>query len=1371
MHSRWIATMPVCAALGIPAGVCRGADGPGPTPTKRDSVTTVRSWAFPHQTESAWFLGNTRSAWAVSKATGQVLGGWNAKTKERCLDSVEARYHLEDAASLVTGRESRDTVLRATFDDAKQRIELTCANPDVPDLAIGKRYRLDGNKLWKRVAFTTTSRSLQFVTYNTEAAFTPAYRDGSYYMGGGDGGGPLVPAPRITEWQKIVQYQNTPKGMLLHQPGKGYSFAHVRTRLDDSFVWPWFTGAIASYVEPVNIMHYTPDGWDMSLGTSRLSPTQETSYEQYLSIFEGDWQTFLQAEYPSLPEVRRALREIPPVPDWVDDVKIYTGSDMHRLRQMVKMTDEGTIMVMISLSGSWSDYYVDRGMEGGLGGFIKGEELREWIRRIKALSPRIKVGLYMWVLSVCENARIYKDHPEWFRYGNKDGEPLSTFPGFAANYAHLLSIPECYNELLRQFDLVLSYLDTDYIYLDDPKAINMIDWKSGEYTRDDLSFRFFLDIKRIAAKHGPDKVVFFNNRGNPYGDINFIEARAQLRANYWRQFAGIAAVTQQFVTATRPRARIAPLYYTPPLAREYLNRVLALGWIPSLTYCDVVGSRAFFQAAYEMGNCRSVPVRYSPDWKRDPATEVESYAVQRHGDDGYVLSFINHADGEGTVPVSIDLDSLDLDREGQVFVWGYTVADALECQGVATERLAREVYAQSGWQIDRVTRRRLLYAGPYRKQIELELPMAPLLLNQLYVTPRAATVYSEDNLPANYLFGRMPKVALHEEADWRKGSLTVQVDSDRDVAEIVLALPLASHRLRRLSLDGRAVEPALVCEGDDVLPVVKVGKGRHTLALTFTRDADAEAVAVAGFTAVESLNGMRIALPGFRRALLTLERDGRVLFNRMVTGTSGNLQLPLMPAREDAGRYTVALKAVVDDTGHIRPVQGVQAEVDLSCAIPDLNLGPEKPPWTAGRRGIAAVGRTIGGVDVLRSAVLTTPTLVGDAQPALESMMAEVDPDQLTLEAGTTRKVGERSLGAAFAGLEIRSLRKVKVRLANTFHSAFHMRGTGFHVPPKPNSRNFAGIVVDYHTPKGYAKRASFAVGVLHPKCSSRYPDYGRAAIADQFRDLGSALIEAPQATFSLDLQQFAPEGWDGRVWLSVGSDWVAPNRRLTLQVLAVNDAVSGDFLHGTDPAAFREAYEKPRVLRAPRSPGGINIDGSPDEEMWRGAAQTDQFFLHGGRGVSDAKTTAMLLYDDRDLYVAFTCAEPGRRKPLIVGGPPWDDDEVEVWIDVNGDGKTFRQVIVNAANERMEYGEAGRTPIGATTAVHVVEGHGWMVEMTIPLKGLGVAPPKPGDSWRLSLCRYRPPGKGFNSEMIVWAPLKSGGFKDLANFGTLIFE
>jgi hypothetical protein len=163
--------------------------------------------------------------------------------------------------------------------------------------------------------------------------------------------------------------------------------------------------------------------------------------------------------------------------------------------------------------------------------------------------------------------------------------------------------------------------------------------------------------------------------------------------------------------------------------------------------------------------------------------------------------------------------------------------------------------------------------------------------------------------------------------------------------------------------------------------------------------------------------------------------------------------------------------------------------------------------------------------------------------------------------------------------------------------------------------------------------------------------------------------------------------------------------------------------------------------------------------------------WLLGGEGVPKARTAAMLLCDDMNLYVAFICTEPDRRKPLTIGGPPWDDDEVEVRIDAGGDRKTFRQVIINGANSKMEYWESGPGPIGATTAVHADEGASWMVEMAIPFAGLGVKPPKPGDTWRVSLCRGRPPGrKTPTHELIVWAPLRAG-FNDLENFGAVTFR
>lgn len=1329
---------------------------------------SITKWQFPYETRDAWYLGNSDTAWAISKTTGQVTGGWNVRTKELYLHHTEGRYHLEDIKEIVTGRESKDQILSADFVRQGQKVILVCTNPFDPNLTIKKEYRLDGSRLFKQTAFSYKKDIQKFITNNSEVALAPDYRDGGYYMGAGFVG-PLVPAPQLGGWTRVTAYRNTSKGLFLHQPERGYSFAHIRTRLDGNFVWPWFSGAISGYVEQMNTLHYTPDGWDMALCTSPLSPKVETSYEEFFAIIPGDWHHFLTKVYPALPEVQAELKEIPPVPAWVAEIKASCGfgrDGMARLRRLVETTDEGIIIVMLGSWGSWADYYVEEGLVGLDGGFITGPELRDLIRRIKAVSPRIKIGIYQWVLSASYESRIYKQHPEWFRTLTKEGELASTFPGAANNFASLLSNPECYQELLAHFDRVLSYLETDYIYLDDPKAVNMVDWHSNQHTRDDLSYKFLLDLKRLVARHGADKMLFFNCRGNPYGDINFIEARGQLRAGWWRDFVGIGSCIEGFL-ACRPQARIIPLYWIDSLAREYVNRTLALGWIPSMTYGDVVGRRPYTQAAYEMGNSSPLAGRYSPDWKHDAESQVESYFTRRVGDTGYILSLISHEQARKKIPVTIEFDSLELDKNERLVVWDHVVENAQEYKGRVTERLAKSVYAATGWHLDRVAQRKLLYAGEYLKKMTFDLSMDPLLLHQLYITTQPAAVYAEENLPNNYLFNSTRQVRLQGSTDHNAGTARIEINSLRDTAEILAYVP-QDRRLKKITVDGQDVTPVWVFEGETILPVVQVKKGAHVMLLEY--EPQKLATAKASFFGV-SIAGKDLALsvPGYRHALVTLEQNGCLLFNRMLSGQDGLFTAPMPPSRP-GGKYTVKLAAVADSRGRIQLVKGVEKSLELPDSVPDLKMTSKYNPRTPVIQEVKNVNKTVQGLTILRSAINTTSTPITGWQPKLTGLTVAVAPDTLTMEAGTTRKI-QSFLGAAFAGLEIKNLRKVKVKLTNTFHNAFHGRGEGIHNSMYHKStREFAGIVVDYHTPGGYAKRVGFGVGVLHSQCNTSHPQYGKASVFDDCYDLGDIVNQGPEKIFALDLERYAPKDWDGQVWFSVGSDWVASDRRLKLQIVAANDQVTGGFLSGSNPKDLLARYRKPKAITIPRAPIKPIIDGAPDDEMWQVATVLDDFFLLAGVGISKAKTQVKIFYDDKNLYFGFICDEPDRRRPLIKHGSIWHDDEIEIYIDANCDQKTFTQVLVNGIGKTVAFRDTLRADIGTTAVSHIEEGRRWMLEVVIPYAGMGVKPPKRGDTWRINVVRQRLPGKGFNHELITWAPVQKS-FRDLEYFGTMTFK
>jgi hypothetical protein len=1241
----------------------------------------LTNWTVPREEKQTIYLGTKQAVWAFDRQTGRLAGGWDPKSKQRVLNGLTGRWHVDDPKSLTTGEESADVVQKATH--TATTADFSCTNPALPGITIRKQYRLDGHRIFRRIAFTCAKGPRRFVTCNSEVAFATAFREDSYYVGAG-WIGPIVPAPELTEWRKVNEYRNTSKGMVLHRPNGTQSFAHVRTKLDDTFVWPWFSCAIAGYVEQMNALHYTPDGWDMSLGTSPLMAGRETSYEEMLSLFPGGWREFLAKDYPALPEVRKAVAEIPPVPKWVGDVTAHHGfKSMQRLTRLVEATEEGQIMVLVCNWGNWADYRVSKGLNGANGGFIDGEELRDLIQRIKAVSPRVKVGIYNLSLGTTYESRVYQAHPEWFRAKNKDGEPVYFFPGMCPNYATLLSNEECYQEVLQQFDEILGWLGTDFIYLDEPRAVNMVDWKTGGYNRDDLCYRLFLDMKRVVAKHGPDKMLFFNARGNPYGDINFIEARGQIRPGFWRVMAGMNASMEAFtdmagkLNPARRGARIVPLYWTPPLARDYINRVLALGWIPSMTYGDIIARRPYLQAAYEIGDLASTASTYSPDWTNDPETSVESYLMRR-GTDALVLSTILRAEERATVPLTLNLTKSDLPGAGNLYVWEHRIADAHEFKGRLTEAGAQKLYTESSRHPDLIATRRLVHVSPQAKGLSLRAELRPHQLRQFVISRVPAAVYSVDGLPSQFLFPTLKGVEIQAE-----GPGKLLVNSTREAAEILLSSPAL------VRLNGKPAEARWVRTLSGVFPLVAITKGTH--------------------------------------------------------------RLEFAPA--DIWLAKVQVDEVGPDTGE----------------LPSPGLSSKNAPRTAEHKREVAVNQTIQGVRVLTAAEFAGPTAETGYQPGLPGLMAKVSPENLTMEAGTTRKL-DGFLGPAFAGLEMEGLRKVELKIDNTFRDAFHLRGPGNHKPQYRKSKtSFAGVIVDYHTAKGYTHRVLFGLGVLDPECSNASPPFGKDGKPDAIRDLGDRLAKEKTSTIRLGLQATAPKDWDGNVWLFAGSNYTAADRRLTARITAVNDAVKGPFDQGADPRDFRREFEKPKSADVPRAPLAPIVDGEPDDEMWQAASSIGQFYLIGGKGLPRTKTRAQFMYDDKYLYVAVTCLEAARKKPLIKNGAIWGDDEIEVWIDANGDGKTYRQVIVNGAGSQLEFNEDGTTEIGARVAVHVREGHSWSVELAIPFAGLGTTP-KPGDKWRLNVARHRPAGNGFPTELIVWGPLNRG-FNELAKYPTVTFR
>lgn len=199
-------------------------------------------------------------------------------------------------------------------------------------------------------------------------------------------------------------------------------------------------------------------------------------------------------------------------------------------------------------------------------------------------------------------------------------------------------------------------------------------------------------------------------------------------------------------------------------------------------------------------------------------------------------------------------------------------------------------------------------------------------------------------------------------------------------------------------------------------------------------------------------------------------------------------------------------------------------------------------------------------------------------------------------------------------------------------------------------------------------------------------------------------------------------------------------------------------------------AYEHP-IPFAPqqylcyRSPEPIRIDGSLADAAWARAPWTADFTdIEGSRKPAPPlRTRARMLWDDDYFYIAAELAEPHlwanltQRDAVI-----FHDDDFEVFIDPDGDGRHYAELEMNALNTVWDlllfapYHLGDAPPYtnhwdirGLKTAVQLQgtlnrpedSDYGWSIEIAIPFSvlaelGLHKGRPMPGEQWRVNFSR-----------------------------------
>jgi hypothetical protein len=216
-----------------------------------------------------------------------------------------------------------------------------------------------------------------------------------------------------------------------------------------------------------------------------------------------------------------------------------------------------------------------------------------------------------------------------------------------------------------------------------------------------------------------------------------------------------------------------------------------------------------------------------------------------------------------------------------------------------------------------------------------------------------------------------------------------------------------------------------------------------------------------------------------------------------------------------------------------------------------------------------------------------------------------------------------------------------------------------------------------------------------------------------------------------------------------------------------------------------------------------------PDYSVAGTAASRDALLAASPDAWSDAapiewgpdryRTAFRALWDADGLYLLWDATDPDPWHTMTKRDEHiWDEEVVEIFIDLDGTGRDYYELEINPANVvcdlRMvspwpdQKGDIDWDLEGLETRVHARTDDqgattGWTATAFLPWSGLRslpsareiALPPEPGDNWRFNVFRIKRPGgpqePAKDAVFAAWSPPSGRSFHDAGAFRPLRFE
>lgn len=206
-------------------------------------------------------------------------------------------------------------------------------------------------------------------------------------------------------------------------------------------------------------------------------------------------------------------------------------------------------------------------------------------------------------------------------------------------------------------------------------------------------------------------------------------------------------------------------------------------------------------------------------------------------------------------------------------------------------------------------------------------------------------------------------------------------------------------------------------------------------------------------------------------------------------------------------------------------------------------------------------------------------------------------------------------------------------------------------------------------------------------------------------------------------------------------------------------------------------AAQSKHEFRLKRTTEAPTLDGQLDESGWADAVPT----VYEGA----VATRVLGMYDNENIYIAFECDEPNidqlRVKDFYRDGDVSALDCVEFLVspETGVYATRYYHFLLAPAKDALLDLRTGFKEVrdqdeswnaqGLQWSYTIdAEAKKWTIEMTIPLKDINAAAPKPGTVWMGNLGRERYAGA---DELLLWSQGGSSGFTDAKAFGLFVFE